>query len=179
MDGGPLAGAAVEVKGQWVPESRPIPGLFMQEPGEPRLPFVPVVSEYLRLVPHIANNPARMREETERCLLKLEEMSQACQQNPNRGKVSGAYVFNLVLVNKIYMSLKLHHMRLSNATVYALTQLSPNFPNDILGDKDNLLPPFNCDLEAANKEFQREILKRNDTFEELKNCDGVGYVKTS
>lgn len=61
---------ARQVKGQWVPESGPIPGLFVKDPRGYYPPQVYTVSEYLRLVPHIANNPTRMREETKRCVLQ-------------------------------------------------------------------------------------------------------------
>ena len=57
---------AREVKGQWVSDSEPIPGLFLRNPRGYYPPHIYTVSRYLRLVPHIANNPARMREETKR-----------------------------------------------------------------------------------------------------------------
>lgn len=61
---------ARQVRGEWVPESDPIPGLFVKEPRGYYPPQVYTVSEYLRLVPHIANNPTRMKEETKRYVLQ-------------------------------------------------------------------------------------------------------------
>lgn len=57
---------ARQVRGEWVSQSGPIPGLFFKDLRGYYPPHVYTVSEYLRLVPHIANNPTRMREETER-----------------------------------------------------------------------------------------------------------------
>lgn len=57
---------AEQVRGKWVSESGPIPGLFVKDPTGYYPPHVYMVSKYLRLVPHIANNPTRMREESER-----------------------------------------------------------------------------------------------------------------
>ena len=57
---------ARQVRGEWVSDSGPIPGLFVKAIRGYYPPQVNAVSEYLRLVPHIANNPTRMREESER-----------------------------------------------------------------------------------------------------------------
>lgn len=57
---------ARQVRGEWVPESGPIPGLFLKNPIGYYPPQVYTASEYLRLVPYIANNPTRMKEETKR-----------------------------------------------------------------------------------------------------------------
>lgn len=57
---------ARQVRGEWVSESEPIPGLFVKDPRGYYPPQVYTVSEYLRLIPHIANNPTRMREEIKR-----------------------------------------------------------------------------------------------------------------
>lgn len=57
---------AKQVRGEWVSDSGPIPGLFVKDPAGYYPPQIYTVSKYLRLVPHIANNPTRMREESER-----------------------------------------------------------------------------------------------------------------
>ncbi len=57
---------AKKARGEWVSDSGPIPGLFLKPLGGNYPPHVHTVSRYLRLVPHIANNPTRMKEETER-----------------------------------------------------------------------------------------------------------------
>ena len=56
---------ARRVRGQCEPETGPLQGWFFKEEGGSYPPQVLLISDYLRLVPHIANNPARMREETE------------------------------------------------------------------------------------------------------------------
>ncbi|XP_028329146.1 uncharacterized protein LOC114479591 [Gouania willdenowi] len=60
-----------QVKAQYVPESGIISDLFLKDPRGYYPPQVYTLSEYLRLVPYIANNPTRMREETERYLNRL------------------------------------------------------------------------------------------------------------
>lgn len=50
---------AKQVKGEWVPESGPIPGLFVKNPSGFYPRKVYTVSEYLRLMPYIANNPTK------------------------------------------------------------------------------------------------------------------------
>lgn len=62
---------AKQVKGEWVPESGLIPGLFVKNPRGYYPPQAYTVSEYLRLVPYIANNPTRMKEELKRWVSPL------------------------------------------------------------------------------------------------------------
>lgn len=62
---------AKQVKGEWVPESGPIPGLFVKNPRGYYPPQVYTVSEHLRLMPYIANNPTRMKEELKRWVSPL------------------------------------------------------------------------------------------------------------
>ncbi|KAK2895716.1 hypothetical protein Q8A73_015204 [Channa argus] len=57
---------AEQVKGKPVSDSGLIPGLFLKDLRGYYPPPVYTISKYLRLVPHIANNPIRMREETEK-----------------------------------------------------------------------------------------------------------------
>lgn len=57
---------ASKVRGEWVPESGPIPGLFVKSLRGNYPLHVYTVSEYLRLMPYIANNPTRMKEEAKR-----------------------------------------------------------------------------------------------------------------
>lgn len=57
---------ARQVRGEVVSNVGPIPGLFVKDPRGYYPPQVDTMSKYLRLVPHIANNPSRMKSETER-----------------------------------------------------------------------------------------------------------------
>lgn len=57
---------ARQVRGQWESEVGPIPSLFLKNPKGFYPPQVSTVSEYLRLVPYIANNPTQMKEVTKR-----------------------------------------------------------------------------------------------------------------
>lgn len=57
---------ARQVRGQWESKAGPIPGLFFKSPKGFYPPQVYTVSEYLRLVPYIANNPTQMKEVTKR-----------------------------------------------------------------------------------------------------------------
>lgn len=55
---------AGQVRGEWEPEAGPISSLFLKNPKGFYPPQVYTVSEYLRLVPYIANNPTKMKEAT-------------------------------------------------------------------------------------------------------------------
>jgi len=57
---------ARQARGERVSDSGPVPGLFLKDLSGCYPPHANTASEYLRLVPHIANNPTRMREETGR-----------------------------------------------------------------------------------------------------------------
>lgn len=57
---------ARQVRGQWEPEAGPISSLFLRNPTGFYPPQVYTVSQYLRLVPYIANNPTQMKEVTKR-----------------------------------------------------------------------------------------------------------------
>lgn len=57
---------AKQVRGEPVAESGPISGLFIKDLNGYYPPQVYTISKYLRLVPHIANNPTQMRKATER-----------------------------------------------------------------------------------------------------------------
>ncbi|KAK2895715.1 hypothetical protein Q8A73_015203 [Channa argus] len=63
---------AEQVRGKPVSDSGLIPGLFLKDLRGYYPPPVYTISKYLRLVPHIANNPIRMREETERYITLLQ-----------------------------------------------------------------------------------------------------------
>lgn len=57
---------ARQVRGEWEPERGPIASLFLKNPKGFYPPQVYTVSEYMRLVPYIANNPTQMKEATKR-----------------------------------------------------------------------------------------------------------------
>ncbi|XP_041641843.1 uncharacterized protein LOC121508818 [Cheilinus undulatus] len=87
---------AKQAKGERVPDSGPVPGLFYKNPRGYYPPHVYTVSEFLRLVPYIVNNPDRLKEETERFLKQLKNEDQALVEMINNQSLP---VYDMTTVN--------------------------------------------------------------------------------
>ncbi|XP_017276307.1 uncharacterized protein LOC108238615 [Kryptolebias marmoratus] len=144
---------ARQVRGEVVSDSGPIPGVFVKEPSGYYPPQVNTMSKYLRLVPHIANNPTRMREETERCLNQLiadEESLDQLGENHTLPIREDVTQINRLMGDFVAVSLMLHLFRLKNASVDEWDGLSSN-------QRPFHIVNFNCDTEAADKVFLAEV----------------------
>ncbi|XP_049889499.1 uncharacterized protein LOC126383102 [Epinephelus moara] len=167
---------ARQARGEWVPDSGPIPGLFVKDPRGYYPPYIYTASEYLRLVPHIANNPTRMMKETERYLWRLKADDQSLDklgENHTLRLNEDITALNVILGRAFAFSLKLHLLRFKNIT------------NDELRFDDRILPDdmifnLNCDPEAADKEFLAEVQKSdNHTQEAFKRCKPDSDIPTT
>ncbi|XP_037647231.1 uncharacterized protein LOC119501155 [Sebastes umbrosus] len=168
---------ARQARGEWVSDSGPIPGLFVKDPLRGYYPpHVYTASEYLRLVPHIANNPTRMREETERYLKQLhvdfQSLDKLLENNHTLPIKDDNIVVNIILGGAFAQDLMHHVSRMNSTTdvraVETFTWLISAFqrtpPADVIFN-------LNCDPEEANKDFLAEVQQsENRTQEAFKSC---------
>ncbi|XP_042353206.1 uncharacterized protein LOC121951076 [Plectropomus leopardus] len=167
---------AKKVRGEWVPELGPIPGLFVKNPRGYYPPHVYTASEYLRLVPYIANNPTRMIEQTEWYLKQLVTEDKSLDKLGENHKLllnEDITALNVFLGRAFAVSLKFHLLRIKNITdnEYLLSERTP--PADMVFH-------LNCDPEAADKEFLAEVQKSdNHTQEAFKRCKPKGDIPTT
>lgn len=186
---------AKKVRGEWVPDSGPIPGLFLKDLKGYYPPNVYTVSEYLRLVPHIANNPTRMREESERYYRQLLIDERTAEENRVHGK-DGITGVNIIFGSLFQYSLENHLLHITNSTVIenigksVLRKTKENpVPTESKNEtgldaahisktrKRRIPPPettvdfnLNCDPDAASKDFLAEVQKSNISREALNQC---------
>ncbi|KAF1383320.1 hypothetical protein PFLUV_G00130710 [Perca fluviatilis] len=167
---------ARQVRGEWVSESGPIPGLFVKNLRGYYPAHVYTASEYLKLVPHIANNPTRMIEESERYLKQLVIDHQSwwnkLVENHTMPITDDTTVVNVMMGQLFAVSLSLHLGRITNST----GNLSDH--NDKQLRRDAIIWNLNCDLEAADKEFLVKVKKSDKrTQEAFESCTPKsGYV---
>ncbi|XP_073346685.1 uncharacterized protein [Pagrus major] len=184
---------ARQVRGEWVSESEPIPGLFVKDLRGDYPPHVYTVSKYLRLVPHIANNPTRMKEETERYYKELRTVVEKDNRQLN-DDIAGV---NFFIVQSIELSIHIHLLRITNSTVVDnieqhsvrtlqnrkgsptgnTTETVPDAAHVSKTRKKRIPAPettvifnLNCDPEAASKEFLAKVQKSSDMQEALSQC---------
>ncbi|XP_073346687.1 uncharacterized protein [Pagrus major] len=153
---------ARQARGECVSESEPIPGLFIKDLRGYYPPQVYTVSKYLRLVPHIANNPTRMKEETERYHKKLLSEDQSLDklgENHLLPIKEDTTAFNLLLSHAFAANLKIHHLRIKNATEGELFTPDRKAPDDVIFS-------LNCDSEIADKDFLAEVQKSDNRTQE-------------
>ncbi|XP_041847593.1 uncharacterized protein LOC121643990 [Melanotaenia boesemani] len=160
---------AKTVKGELVSDSEPIPGLFVKNPRGYYPPHVYTISKYLRLVPHIANNPTRMKQETERCIKHLDADTQVLNQMGEKLQhtTEDITVINFMLVYQVTLSLFVHLNRINNGTKDDVNR----FRQTQVDNKGEGILNFNCDPEIADTEFLAEVEKSdNYTKESLQKC---------
>lgn len=147
---------ARQVRGQWESEVGPIPSLFLKNPKGFYPPQVSTVSEYLRLVPYIANNPTQMKEVTKRYFqrLKTDEQSFGFEtETPfNREDVTALNVMQSYIFQAF---LQIHHARIKNTTEETLIWQNRGIPKGII-------TTFNCDPEAADEDFLAEVQRADN-----------------
>ncbi|KAM4623640.1 uncharacterized protein ACJ7VT_004687 [Polymixia lowei] len=185
---------ARQAKGEWLSESGPIQGLFVRDLTGRYPPHVYTVSEYLRLVPYIANNPTRMREESERYLRQV----LIDKQDVYKGKEDTTGV-NMMLGQFFERGLHIHLLRIANSTVVDEIVKSVKAPqkaeqnpspkesdaetgvgtDSVAKTRKRRIPAperfanfqLNCDAEVASKEFLAEVQKSdNQTREAFVSC---------
>lgn len=177
---------ARQVRGEWVSDSGPIPGLFVKDLRGYNPPYVNTVSDYLRLVPYIANNPIRMKEEAERYFKQLLIHKQTMEENENQS-IDDITGVNIMLGKLFLNRLKIHLLRITNSTVVANVVKSVKALKKIKGNPvlresttetgDDIIVSLNCDPEAATKDFLAEVQKSNVTQAAFKQCQPInGYI---
>lgn len=159
---------AREVKEQYVSDQEPIPGLFLKDPRGDYPAPVYTVSKYLRLVPHIANNPSRMKDETEKY---LQELSQGAEKTVDAAyaslKVEDITGLNLMACYIIGKNMLLHLERLSNETLDEKTYM----PQTRTGTEPELVFNLNCDPSVASQTFFSAVDSLDSrTQEAFKRC---------
>ncbi|KAK2821915.1 hypothetical protein Q5P01_021980 [Channa striata] len=178
---------AKQVRGESVCDSGPIPGLFLKDLSGYYPPHVYTISRYLRLVPHIANNPIRMKEETERYLKQITTEDQTLQEDKNSSDDITA-VF-IVLGQAFQNNLQIHLLRITNSTavdkevegslvppgsptetVDGTAHVSKSRKRRIPAPENSVTFHLNCDAEKASKIFLSEVQKSNDTQEAFNKC---------
>ncbi|XP_055084612.1 uncharacterized protein LOC129457036 [Periophthalmus magnuspinnatus] len=134
---------ARKVKGEYVSDREPIPGLFLKDYRGYYPTVVYTISEYLRLVPHIANNPTRMKEESERCLEQIDAQYREWQEAFNQKKDIWPLYEDISAAN-IHFSYTLG--------MYLLTVTPSHYGKEqsVIGD---VLFQLNCDPEEAANQF--------------------------
>ncbi|XP_041847922.1 uncharacterized protein LOC121644200 isoform X3 [Melanotaenia boesemani] len=162
---------AKTVKGELVSDSEPIPGLFVKDPRGYYPPQVYTISKYLRLVPHIANNPTRMKEETERCIKHLDADTHVLSQlgeNHSTPIHEDVTKINFMLGYFVTFSLFVHLDRINNCTKDDLGR----FQQAEVYNKSDTIFNGNCDPEIAETEFLAEVEKSdNYTKEAFRNAN--------
>ncbi|KAG8013865.1 hypothetical protein GBF38_016076 [Nibea albiflora] len=154
---------AKQAKGECLSDSGPIPGLFIKNQRGYYPPHVNTVSEYLRLVPHIANNPTRMREETERYLkqLRLDDQSMGSLGETDTVVINeDVTVLNWILGKWFADSLQIHLLRIQNGTADKMIRSKGKQPA-VFTCK------LNCDPNAADKLFLAEVKKSDSCIQEV------------
>ncbi|XP_034743927.1 uncharacterized protein LOC117954326 [Etheostoma cragini] len=159
---------ARQVRGEWVSDSGPIPGLFVKNLRGYYPAHVYTASEYLRLVPHIANNPTRMIEESERYQKQLVIDHQSWDklvENHTMAMKDDTTAVNVFMGQYIAVSISLHLSRITHFTGNLLDINANASPTG--GNIWNL----NCDPKAADKEFLAKV-KNSDkrTQEAFESC---------
>ncbi|XP_074512251.1 uncharacterized protein LOC141780775 [Sebastes fasciatus] len=170
---------ARQARGEWVSDSGPIPGLFVKDPLRGYYPpHVYTASEYLRLVPHIANNPTRMREETERYLKQLQVDFQSLEtlgENNHTLPIKEDTIAVNIMLGQAFAKDLMYHLSRMNSTadvVEFIPYVGPRL--------DDLIFNLNCDLEEANKDFLAEVQQsENRTQEAFKSCMSEEEGKSS
>ncbi|KAL7387186.1 hypothetical protein ABVT39_019693 [Epinephelus coioides] len=168
---------ARQARGEWVPDSGPIPGLFLKNVRGYYPPHVYTVSEYLRLVPYIANNPTRMKKESQRYLkqLKIDDqlLDKIFGENNTFPEMDETTALNVVLGKFFAGSLKLHLHRIRNTTAKEV------FRSDRLPSAD-IIYNLNCDPETANKDFldkmQKSVIRTREAFKSCKSRSDLLYI---
>ncbi|KAJ0011917.1 hypothetical protein NQD34_012892 [Periophthalmus magnuspinnatus] len=170
---------AQQVKGEYVSDQEPIPGLFLKNFRGYYSPSVYTISKYLRLVPHIANNPTRMRQETERYLKQLTFDYQLFEKQWMKAKQDDVTVVNQKIGEYLHWHLYIHLQRLTNATFAdKAIESAFTFFNNTTNDKPptnisyhNVNLNLNCNPEESSKEFLDEIKKSDErTQNAFKRC---------
>ncbi|XP_047446055.1 uncharacterized protein LOC125011092 [Mugil cephalus] len=152
---------ARQVRGESVPDSGLIPGLFLKDPRGYYPQNAHTVSTYLRLVPYIANNPTRMKEETERYVRQL------TPHNSSSVKEDIAKI-NEILMLTVEGTMKVHLLRLKNGTADELESYDDD-DEDLSQNKTTF--NLNCVPEEADKEFLAKVQQAdNRTKETFDNC---------
>ncbi|XP_073346686.1 uncharacterized protein [Pagrus major] len=158
---------ARQVRGECVSESEPIPGLFVKNLRGYYPPHVYTVSKYLRLVPHIANNPTRMKEETERYHKQFiidEQSLDKMEENITLLINEDTTAVNEMLGEFIAVILRLHLLRITNCTADELVPVKGRPYGDMILN-------LNCDPQIADKDFLAKVQKSdNRTQEAFENC---------
>lgn len=159
---------ARKVKGECMSDQEPIPGLFLKDLSGSYLPQVSTISKYMRLIPHIANNPVRMQEETERYLQQLKtETQEVGEKFKNQMKIDAITVLTLSRLHIFTSLVEIHLARLTNGTMKNIDS------DDKLNNKE-IVFNLNCDPEVASATFMAEIQKSdNHTQNAFKICNPV------
>ncbi|XP_026231254.1 uncharacterized protein LOC113172486 [Anabas testudineus] len=177
---------AKQVRGEWVSDSGPIPDLFVKDLYYP--PHVYTISRYLRMVPHIANNPTRMKEETERYLKQLMHDMKTLEEDKNKISKDDILGINIMLGEFFQSSLEIHLLRITNSTHVELqktegtpipptvgtesdtTHVSKSRKRRIPAPERYITFNLNCNPEEASKEFLNDVPKSNDTQAAFAKC---------
>ncbi|KAI3374446.1 hypothetical protein L3Q82_006266 [Scortum barcoo] len=183
---------AKQVRGEQVSDSGPIPGLFVKDLRGYYSPQIYTISEYLRLVPHIVNNPIRMKMETERYIKLLRTDKKTVEEEMSRrgNDITGV---NAMLGELFLDRLGIYLFHITNSTAVNETIESVTGGNPVPRQgttetevdaahvsktrKRRITAPenivtfnLNCDPEAASHIFLAEVQKSNDTLEAFKQC---------
>ncbi|KAM3605509.1 uncharacterized protein V6R79_026446 [Siganus canaliculatus] len=168
---------AKQVRGEFVPDSGPIPGLFLKDMRGYYPPPVYTVSRYLRLVPFIANNPARMKEETVRCHKQLVTDYQSLDElGENHALLLKEDItkFNLRQCFVFDYHLRSYHSRIKKTTEDDLNDISTILP-------DEVIVTLNCDLETSVRDFliavQKSDNRTQEAFQSLKSDESKTWLE--
>ncbi|XP_041660081.1 uncharacterized protein LOC121520606 [Cheilinus undulatus] len=157
---------AKQARGEWVPDSGPIPGLFFKDLGGYYPPHVYTTSQYLRLVPHAANNPDRMRKLTERYLkkMKIEDQALAKSGLDQELLLEDISVLNVLVSVVLALDAKKIYLHINGTDSDELISSSS------LKDP-NVTFSLNCDIKTADQQFLAEVQKSDihiqEAFKEL------------
>ncbi|MED6243446.1 hypothetical protein ATANTOWER_020244 [Ataeniobius toweri] len=138
---------AKQVRGETMSDMGPIPGFFIKEPSGYYPPHVYTMSKCLRLIPHIANNPTRMRQVTESCSTQLIADNNAfkqLRQNNTLPYGEDITAINLMMGNTFEAMLRIYLTQATNTTLHLENKFERNLQN---------ISAFslNCDPIAADK----------------------------
>ncbi|MEQ2241947.1 hypothetical protein ILYODFUR_030608 [Ilyodon furcidens] len=132
------------------------------------------MSKCLRLIPHIANNPTRMRQVTERCSTQLIADNNAfkqLRQNNTLPYGEDITAINLMMGNTFEAMLRIYLTQATNTTLHLENKFERNLQN---------ISAFslNCDPIAADKLFFAEMENsENYTKEAFQTCKQFGEFK--
>lgn len=141
---------AKQVKGEYMYDQEPIPGLFVRSPTGTYDPLVHTVSKYLRLVPYIANSPSRMADETERYLLQIKR---ELNRETDAKRVEDIAAVNAVRCYMISKHMLAHLQTASNKTV----DLKEIKPSNVTHKDPEFIFTLNCDPKVASERFLAEL----------------------